>query len=455
MGLTDSPAAGRINLSDLVGWTDKQQQAYDAAWQYRFLLYGGARGGGKSRFLRWIMLLLTWYWGKKITGLHTGLFCETYPDLENRQISKIKLEFPPWAGELKSTQTDGLGFYLSDELGGGVIALRNLDDPSKYQSAEFGFIGIDELTKVDFRTFEILRGSLRWPGISRPGFIAATNPGGIGHLWVKQLWIDKQFPSNLAPLKHEFHFVQSLPSDNPYLDDQYWTDLNTLSDDLREAWVYGNWDVFAGMAFPSWSRERHVIQPFVLPDWWPRWRAIDWGSSKPFCCLWFAMDPDSNRIYVYREVYQTDLTDVRQAKIIKESTPPNETIYATYADPSMWARKNMDDRVTTTADQYREQGVMLTRADNDRLSGKRKVDRLLGSLPDGSPGIVIFSTCQNLIRTLPALPYDTINVEDVDTKAEDHAYDALRYGLTNTKIKLLPQAVDKTLRSPLEGLQML
>jgi hypothetical protein len=99
----------------------------------------------------------------------------------------------------------------------------------------------------------------------------------------------------------------------------------------------------------------------------------------------------------------------------------------------MWAKKSAGDRVYSTADEYRDNGVVLTKANNDRLIGKRKVDSLLSDLPDGKPGLVIFTTCENLVRTLPALPYDKVKVEDVDTDAEDHGYDALKYGLTRVR----------------------
>ena len=121
----------------------------------------------------------------------------------------------------------------------------------------------------------------------------------------------------------------------------------------------------------------------------------------------------------------------------------------TFGDPALWARKNVDDVVKTTADEYAAEGVPLTRADNDRLSGKRKVDRLMQNLPDGEPGLKIFINCANLIRTLPVLPYDKANVEDVDTKAEDHAYDTLRYGLTKYNFSAVKPA-GKRERSPLE-----
>lgn len=445
-----------IRLSDLVSWTPKQGLAVEATLRHRYVLYGGARGGGKSRFLRWYLVdwLVNAFIHDGLRQARVGLFCETYPDLRDRQISKMAVEFPLWLGEVKETQEDGLCFHLTDSLGGGKIALRNLDDPSKYQSAEFAVIAVDELTKSRLETFNILRGSLRWPGVHRTLFVAATNPGGIGHLWVKQYWIDRIYPPELQQMAEQFSFIQSLPADNPHLDETYWQELNSLPDDLRRAWVEGDWNVFAGQAFTAWRADKHIIKPFAIPAWWPKWRAVDWGFNAPFCCLWLTKDPDTGRVFVYRELYQTGLTDRQQARAIREMTEPGEAAMLTYADPSMWGRKTSGEIVTSTADEYAREGVPLTKANNDRLDGKRKLDRVLLPLADGVPGVQVFSTCINLIRTLPALPYDQAHTEDVDTQAEDHAYDALRYGLTNLQTRVI--AVDKVnSRSPLEGISIL
>lgn len=432
-GKVDAPK----RISEYVSFFPKQLQALLAMRDYRFILYGGARGGGKSYWLRWALLsfVIEQYARSGIRGVTAGLFCETYPDLRDRQISKIKAEFPRELGDIHETKADGLAFFVSDAYGGGRISLRNLDDPSRYQSAEFAAIGVDELTKTVKPTFDFLRGSLRWPGVSHTVFLGATNPGGVGHGWVKQYWIDRDFPPEMMKLAEEFKFIQALPADNPKLDQVYWDDLNSLPEDLRRAWVEGNWDVFAGQAFTSWNRDRHVCKPFEIPDWWPRMRGIDWGYAAPFCCLWGARNPDNGRVYVYREVYASGLTDQQQARLVRDLTPMRETNVMTFADPSMWVQRTSGGLVTSTADEYASEGVPLMRADNDRANGKRKVDRLLMAMQDGEPGIKIFEGCTNLIRTLPELPYDKYRVEDIDTKAEDHAYDALRYLLSGSAVQ--------------------
>ena len=440
-------------ISEVIAhFTDKQRLATEAVFEHDFVLYGGARGGGKSHWARWmnVILLIYWYKVRGLKHVRTGLFCESYPTLKDRQIGKIAEEFPRWLGELKDTQTEGLGFFLNEANGSGGILLRNLDDPGKYKSAEFAAVTIDQLEENTLDTFNIVRGSKRWPGIEHTKLIASANPGGIGHNFVKQYWIDRDFPPEMQQLAEQFKFIQALPADNPLLSKSYWDELNALPTDLRRAWVEGDWDIFSGQAFGQFRRERHVIAPRDLPTHWPRWRAIDWGYAKPFCCLWFAKDPDTERRFVYRELYETELTDKQQARSIIELTPKEEKIQYTFADPSMWTRKNMEGKVTTTADEYRDEGVLLTKADNDRMNGKRKIDRLLGNLPDGLPGAQIFENCTNLIRTLPALPYSKVIPEDVDTNAEDHAYDTWRYG--ETREVRQPAAESKPQRNPMQGL---
>jgi hypothetical protein len=428
----------------LLGFFPKQKEALDALYSSRFVLYGGARGGGKSRWLRWSAAdyLVAMHQDLGLRDVHVGLFCETYPDLRDRQVGKISIEFPEWLGKLADTKENGLSFKLHESFGSGVIALRNLDDPSKYQSAEFAAEFIDELTKTTVETFNILRGSLRWPGVSHTVFAGGTNPGGVGHAWVKSYWIDGVFPIEMRALAPQFKFIQSLPSDNPTLDATYWADLNSLPPNLRRAWVEGDWTVFSGMAFPGWSAD-HIIPDFDIPAYWPRTIGIDWGYSKPFAAVWIATNPDNGRRYIYRELYAPELTDQQQARLIA-SHCEGEQIRARYADPAMWTKRTQQSVITSTADVYSQNGVHLLPGDNDRVGGKRKVDRLLMALPDGMPGIQVFRSCVNWIRTFPTLVYDKYQVEDVDSSQDDHLFDATKYGLTDYR----PQVENKLFDVP-------
>ena len=452
---TMAPEVERVQFADLCRFEPKQKAAAAAANTHKFTLYGGSRGCMKSHWLRWYLLKrILQRAAAGVLGVVSALFCEDYPVLKDRQIGKIEREFPDWLGELKESQAHGLGFHLRPEYGGGVLALRNLDKLSKYKSAEFADIGVDELTMNPVTVFDTLRGSLRWPGLpdSDCKFVAGSNPDGIGHLWVRDYWgVDKDqaLPAEMQKLADQFVFVRALPDDNPYLDKAYWEMLDSLPPDLARAWRWGDWNVFVGQVFDL-RRGRHFIDPIELPPSWPRWRAVDWGSVAPFVCGWFARDPDRGRVYVYRQVHETGLTDRQQARLIAANSPPSEKVRITYGDPSMWTRKTHEDKTFSTADEYRAEGVALVEADNDRLTGVRKVKTLLADLPDGLPGLQIFNTCTDLVRTLPALVRDPVHVEDVDTHGDDHDYDMLRYGLTNvrppTARPVVVQVVDAILK---------
>ena len=224
-------------------------QAVDSK-KTKFILFGGALGGGKSYGLRWLAarLLMEFYARYQLKYVQVMLACEDFPSLKDRQISKIAREFPEWMGQSYLDHKDyGRCFILSPEYGNGVICFRNLDDASKYASAEFAAILVDELTKNDLDTFNFLRTRLRWPGVPDQEcvFVAGTNPGGIGHGWVKALWMDKTFPDEFihpTDYRPQFTYIPSKADDNPYLDASYWSILSTLPETLRKAFREGDWD---------------------------------------------------------------------------------------------------------------------------------------------------------------------------------------------------------------------
>lgn len=373
------------------------------------------------------MRQLLYFFGELgLRGVRVGLFSEDYPTLVDRQISKIKYEFPAWLGEVKRTDIEGFNFRLHDEYGGGLIALRNLDDPSKYKSSEFAGIAVEELTHNTEETFNVLRSRLRWPGVPRPAFAAATNPGGIGHGWVKRLWIDSDFPPEMQILAHEFKFIPARVDDNPHIDADYKRmNLDTLPEQDRKALAEGDWNIFAGQYFSEFRTDVHVVEPFAIPSYWRVWRGGDWGKEKPCAYLWFAADPEG-WIYVVREVYGAGMTVPEQAaKILEvERVLPSEFgILDSACDDS--------SRGESIKDQFIKAGVrwQMSGRSKNRVAGWQKIHALLAHGPGKPPKLRIFSNCRNGTRTVPTMIHDKHRVEDLDSGAEDHWCDALRYGL--------------------------
>jgi phage terminase large subunit len=322
-------------------------------------------------------------------------------------------------------------------------------DIEKYLGIEYDGIAIEECTQISESKKDKLRGSLRtskphW----RPRIYLTTNADGIGLLWFKKMFVE---PARAGKETYTRFFDVS-HIHNPFINPEYNAWLNGLTGPLAKAWRDGDWDAFAGMAFPQWNREKHVVQPFDVPSHWVKWRATDWGFASPFCTLWLTKDPDTRRVFSYHEFYAAGLTDRQQARGILDMSPRDEVYSFNYADPSLWERKSFEGKIFSTADEYKAEGINLTRGDNDRLQGKRKVNNLLADLPDGAPGLQIFDTCPHLIEQLSTLSADEHNPEDVDTEQEDHAYDTLKYGLTNEK-KAEQSPRQAVVRHPLAGVR--
>lgn len=407
--------------------------------------YGGAAGGGKTDTLLAVGLMIC----DAFPGAKVGFFRRTYEELDGAD-GAIQRSLEIYAG---------LGTYNVSKHAwrfpnGSRLFFRHLHtdkDKYKYQGQQFHVLLVDEATHFIWSMVDYLltRNRTTIAGLF-PFCVMASNPGNVGHVWYSELFDVQDHSGGRLGAHYQVktvttangkgdrvYFVPALLDDNQVLrdaDPDYERKLEMRDPDLAEALRWGNWQTFAGQVFKRWRRARNVVPPAMPPANWPKWRAVDWGYAKPFACVWMTMNPDTGRVFVYREVYGPGYDDRQQARTIKTMTPPDETISITYADPSMWAAKNYKGVVYSTADQYQEEGVPLTPADNDRLSGKRKVDRVMADLPDGAPGLIVTENCSNLIRTLPYLVYDRANVEDVDTTQEDHAYDALRYGLTNYRI---------------------
>lgn len=441
-----------VKFSKLANFTPRQIEANNAVNLYKYVLFGGAKGGGKSRWLRWELLKLLIKWGGQgLKNVRVGLFCEDYPTLKDRQISKIKNEFPK-IGELKDDRAEGLSFKLSSEYGGGILALRNLDDPSKYNSSEFAAIGIDELTMNPFEVFEQLRTVLRWPGIEDVKFIAGTNPGNIGHAWVKRYWIDRDFPDEERE-KNLFCFVRSLPEDNPYNSKTYMEQLLSIADpEMRKAYLEGSWEIFKGQYFSMWREQKDFAPYHVIPQYMPTefdeiYGSMDWGfNPDSFAYHLYAVSKISLetatfiRIRAFAELYNTRLYPTDWAKKIfameKALLPKGKTVCVRYGDPSAWNRDPITG--TSVADEFkfidtvgRDYQITFTKANNDKLQGWTAFLTWLGEAPDGLPFFQVCDSCPNLKKQIPSMVRDKHNPNVVADGTEDHAVVAARYFLVS------------------------
>jgi len=461
-------------MAGLVNFSVKQQLAFETLLRddCKFLLYGGAAYGGKSYFLRWALVLLMGWWYKTLglKNVQVGLFCEDYPALRDRQLIKMHAEFPSWLGKWKEEEKN---YYLAESLGGGVLSCRNLDDSSKFASAEFAAIGVDELTKNPKSVFDNLRWRGRWPGLPRSKFVAGSNPGGIGHVWVKKLWLDRQFDKNETEADL-FKYIQAKFEDNPYTTQDYKNTLNSLPEKMRKAFRDGDWTVFAGQFFDEWG-EGHIVKPFTISADWELFIALDYGYSGGFSSIgWYAVD-FLGKVYRYRELYTQKRTYSELAYDILQANG-NDVIDYLVADPAIWGDRPHHDTLIgesggeTMAEIFypsesdgdiwakrKELGIpkdsvfTIQKADNNRVVGWGRVRENLRMEKDQhgveSPNFYVFDTCHNFIRTFPSLIFSEIHPDDLEGES-DHCADEVRYALMSRPARPVAVVEEKVPMTP-------
>jgi len=408
------------------------------------VLYGGAAGGGKS------FALLADPLRYCHNPNHRGLLLRRTLDELTELIDKSRQLYTKAFPGAKFRESKSTWVFPS----GATIWFTYLDrdkDVTRFQGQAFNWIGIDEITQYPTPyVWDYLRSRLRStdPELQKHLYMRCTaNPGGVGGWWVKKMYIDSRteniaFPAYdidtmkpfLWPAGHEKagqplffrKFVPARLTDNPHLmaDGQYEAMLRSLPEVERKRLLEGDWDVAEGAAFPEFSRARHVVEPYELPTNWPRIRAADYGYASPSCVLWGAIDWDNN-IWVYRELYAKHLTAEQLADKILEAEELDPLPHYTVLDSSCWNKTGFGPSI---AEVMMRQGVRWTPSDRNRIQGKMEVHRRLADDPySQEPRLRLFSTCQHIVKQLAGIPLSKTNSEDVDTKAEDHAYDALRY----------------------------
>ena len=394
------------------------------------VLYGGAAGGGKTEAILWDAIVFCL--SKK--DIKAAIFRRTFPELEKSLILRF-LQNVPRGWYKYNQQQRRVSFYKTNS----ILEFNHCQyekDVFAYQSAEYDRIYFDELTHFSEFIYTYLRSRLRTTRKDvHPQIKSASNPGGIGHVWVQHLFIADAIPNKVMKRKLEQGLVstQFIPArvfDNKYIienDPKYVERLLALPESQRKSLLDGDWNVFEGQFFKEWRDDIHVVKPFKIPSSWIRFRAFDWGYRNPSCMVWMAIDQDK-KIYVYRELYVTKKTDIEITSMVKKLSK-GEKIRYTIADPSLWSVTQYE-KGESLALRFAKLGVPLIKGDNNRLSGASTFHSYLKvNEKDNKPSLMFFNTCKACIRTIPALIHDDKRPEDVNTDGDDHAYDAVRYGL--------------------------
>ena len=398
----------------------------------RYIGYGGARGGGKSWAVRFKAAAMALHYA----GITELVLRRTYPELLHNHILPLQGIL---RGVARYKETDKT-FYFPN---GSRIIFGYCDsdrDVNRYQGQEYDVIFMDEATHFTEFMFDRLKVCIRGTNGLPKRFYLTCNPGGVGHEWVKRLFITKSYRTGEVP--EDYTFIKATVYDNKELlehDPEYVQQLESLPPDLRKAWLEGSWDLFAGQFFPEFNQDIHVCNPVAIKSDWRIYRALDYGTDM-LACYWFAVDTVGNA-YVYRELYEgrdnhmglnnNGHTVSAACERILDMSPPEEQVYMTLAPPDLWNKQSQTGK--STADWFYEYGVPLTKVSNDRIDGWLAVKEWLRVIADeqGNPTarLKIFGLCQNLIRCLPALQHDEKKVNDAAIIPHEitHAPDALRY----------------------------
>lgn len=416
-------------------------------------LYGGSAGGGKSDAL--VVEALRQINFPYYKGL---ILRKTYPQL-SELIDKSLLIYPRAVPGAKYVSTSHTWIFPS----GARIRFGSLPHANSkydYQGQAFDYIAFDELTQFAFDDYMYLISRCRPNGAGTRCYVRATaNPGGIGHGWVKTRFIDVAPP--MTPVEDDITvednkgrkvtirrtriFVPATVFDNNVLltnDPHYIATLGMLPEAEKKALLYGDWNSFSGQVFrlvndPEHYDDRrwtHVVNPFPIPKTWPIIRGMDWGYSRPFSVGWYSVAP-GGVLYRIRELYGTTgapnvgikWTPQQCAEKIWEIEHEDPNLMGRYiygvADSAIFA----SDSGIPIVEAFEEAQIYFEKASKQRIDGKMQCHYRLAFDEEGLPMFYVFNTCKHFIRCIPALVYDETNVEDVDTKGEDHNYDEWRY----------------------------
>lgn len=422
----------------------RQQEIFLERGEFE-VLYGGAAGGGKSD-----ALLISALEGIQHPKYHGLILRRTFPQLQEL-LDRAADYYPRFDGTWSAYKS------RYEFPSGAKITFSHMQhekDKENFQGKEFHFVGFDELTHFTESQYLYLISRVRR---SSEGlglvFRATTNPGSIGHVWVKKRFIDVASPyqTYIDPASGTSRvFIPATVYDNPSImdnDPMYVKRLESLPPVERDRLLHGKWDVFEGQVFQELNQHTHGCEPFDIPPEWSKYMIFDWGYSRPWCALYFAVDFD-NVIYLYREVYGMKdnnpdqglrMTNTEICRRIWEEE--SEKIKTRIADPACWGPTKIRGSNSVLGPSFVEdaakEGLFFIKADNDRLRGKQQVhqrfrveydlDEETGEIKDTKVHFVAFNTCKRWWDEMTALREDPRNPEDVDTDQPDEGYDCTRY----------------------------
>lgn len=410
----------------------------------KFVAFGGARGGGKSWAVRTKAILLC----MRYPGIKVMIVRKTYTELQENHImpmtSLLGCYAPSKAGRIASYNDSKKNITFPN---GSRILFRYCDndkDAERYQGTEADILFIDEATQQSEERFKKLTACIRGTNGFPKRIYLTCNPGGVGHAWVKRLFIDRKFVGSENP--DDYMFIRSLVTDNKVLmqtDPDYIKLLGSMPPKLKKAWLDGDWNIFEGQFFEDFvdnpehyadRRFTHVIAPFDISDGWNIVRSFDWGYARPFSCAWWAIDYDGI-IYRILELYGFDgnaNTGVKWApdkvfaeihRIETEHRWLRGKNISGVADPAIWDAES-GESINDVAARH---GVYFDKGDHSRIPGWMQMHYRMQFDADGYPKLYVFSNCKAFIRTIPTLVYDKNRPEDLDSDGEDHCADEARY----------------------------
>ena len=396
----------------------KQKQFFQS--RARYTAYGGARGGGKSWALRRKLLAMC----LRYSGIRCLIVRRTYDELRSNHVMPFLKEYGALVNYSEADKI--LRFSNGSSISLGYCSCDR--DVLRYQGQEYDVVAIDEATQISEYQFSIFKACLRGTGAFPRRMYLTCNPGGIGHTWVKRLFIDRDYRANES--EEDYSFIPAQVFDNKILcasDPDYVRSLESLPQKMREAWLYGNWNIFEGQFFPEFDPDVHICKHGDIPSDVVHFVAFDYGFDM-LAALLIAVDFDGV-MYCVSEHCQSGLTLSEAAARVSELCGGAHVEYAV-ASPDLWNRRQDSGRSGFEIMQVVHGMPPMCPADDRRIAGWRMLREAL-AVRNGKAKLYISSRCTELIRCLPALLCDSQRVEDASSEPHSvtHAPEALRYAV--------------------------